>query len=357
MVGDYRIKMIVSAAAVCGACVLFSCAEEAPTEPPDTPPEPWGYWEEMDLPFTAVDVQALKRDLAGGTWALAVENVDSSEWRILRYAGGAWRVEAGTDPAPMSVNNFFAVGPDDIWVVTMFCEILVWRGAAWEMVYEAPGELWDICMVSADEGWAVGEDGLVVHYKDGVFSEERLPPGATAYELVFSGPSDGWAIGSTGTLYHWDGASWDSIDPPIDVNGVQPLGGGACRAAGDRASYAAAGRYDGATWRYELLPGTKAAVDVYFPRDDEGWLFCSAPRSLTRGGARVAKVLHSRDERWRVDELPFECSPLYYPVRAADGALMCGGRQFEGDGVILRYVVYDVAQTRGKEASAVAVGR
>lgn len=352
MFGENRIRTIVSAAAVCGVCVLFSCSEETPTEPPDTPPDPWGHWDQMYLPFAPFNVSAIKRDLAGGTWALAVDNADS-EWRILRYADGAWRVEAGADPAPMGAYNFFAVSADDIWVVTTFCEILVWRGAAWEKVYEASRELWDICMVSADEGWAVGEAGIVVHYKDDVFSEERLPDGATAYEVVFSGPSDGWAIGSSGTLYHWDGASWDSIYPPFGANGVQPLGGGACRAAGDRAYYAVAGRYDGATWRHELLPGTKAAVDVYFPRDDEGWLFCTAPRSLTRGGAKVAKVLHSRDGRWRVDELPFECSRLRHPVRAADGALMCGGRKFEGEGVILRYVVYKNADTREKGASAV----
>jgi hypothetical protein len=355
MLREWRIRAVVSAAAVCGACVLFSCTKETPTEPPDTPPEPWGYWEPMYLPFTPFNVQALKRDLAGGTWALAVENVDySSEWRILRYEDGAWRVEVGTDPLPMAVNNFFPAGADDIWVVTMFKEIFVWRGAAWEKVYEAPGELWDICMVSADEGWAVGEDGIVVHYKDDVFSEERLPDGATAYELVFNGPSDGWAVGSSGVLYHWDGASWDSIYPPFDAHGVQPLGGGACRAAGDRNYYAAVGRYDGGTWRHELLPGTKAAGDVYFPGEDEGWLFCTAPRSLTRGGAKVAKVLHSRDGRWRVDELPFECAGLHHPARAADGALMCGGRKWEGGGVILRYGVYNDARTRRKGASAVA---
>ncbi len=53
------------------------------------------------------------------------------------------------------------------------------------------------------------------------------------------------------------------------------------------------------------------------------------------------------------DELPFECKSLHHPVRAADGALMCGGRMFEGEGVILRYVDYDDAETRRKGASAV----
>jgi hypothetical protein len=352
MFGEWRIRAIASAAAICGGFVLFSCSEEGPTEPPDTPPDPWGYWEQMYLPFAPFDVRAIKRDLAGGTWALAVDNADS-QWRILRYAEGAWRVKTGADPAPMCVNNFFPVSADDIWVVTMFNEIFVWRGAAWQKVYEAPGELWDICMVSADEGWAVGEDGIVVHYKDDVFSEERLPDAATAYEVVFNRPSDGWAVGSRGVLYHWDGASWDSVYPPFGAHGVQPLGGGACRAAGDRAYYAAAGRYDGAAWRHELLPGTKAAGDVYFPREEEGWLFCTAPRSLTRGGATVAKVLHSRAGKWRVDELPFECKSLHHPVRAADGASMCGGRMFEGDGVILRYVDYKDGDAREKGASAV----
>lgn len=316
---------------------LVSCSEEAGTQP-EAPPEPWGYWEEMDIDVGTFRVCEMKVDPAGGAWALVIDK-NASDQHILRYAAGAWRAAAEFNPLPFGLNNFYPLAADDMWAVNLIGECYRWRGGTWEMKYRAADELWDIWMVSPDEGWAVGAGGLVVHYKGGVFSEESLG-GGTFYGVIFANPSDGWALGSYYDLFHWDGKNWATAGGPFAVSYVQPLGGGKCRAGGKRLSYAVNGLYDGAAWQYEMLPGTSAGGAVLFPNENEGWLVCSAHRSVTRGGQLVAKILHSRNGSWRVDDLTVECKTLGGLVETADGSVMCGGRALAGGGVILRYRPY-----------------
>jgi hypothetical protein len=69
-------------------------------------------------------------------------------------------------------------------------------------------------MVSANDGWAVGDHGLIVHWDGQAW--QRVPAPTTQPLLtidMFSG-TEGWAGGGSDesgitTALHWDGAAWN----------------------------------------------------------------------------------------------------------------------------------------------------
>lgn len=65
-----------------------------------------------------------------------------------------------------------------------------------------------IAMVSADEGWAVGSDGLIVHLLHGSWSRVPSPTGQTLWSLAFVSPTQGWAVGEQGTILHYANGVW-----------------------------------------------------------------------------------------------------------------------------------------------------
>src|SRR5258708_524099 len=105
-------------------------------------------------------------------------------------------------------------------------------GIASELVYseEVPrrgscAELNALCMLSPDEGWAVGcasstagerdQDGegaaleaLFLHYVDGTWSRLRTDVRGRLTSIAMTAADDGWAVGKEGMIAHYDGTTW-----------------------------------------------------------------------------------------------------------------------------------------------------
>jgi hypothetical protein len=63
-------------------------------------------------------------------------------------------------------------------------------------------------MVSEDNGWAVGNAGLLLHYYDETWHLVASPTEQSLERVAMVSVSDGWAIGGAGDVIHWDGSSW-----------------------------------------------------------------------------------------------------------------------------------------------------
>jgi hypothetical protein len=97
-----------------------------------------------------------------------------------------------------------------------------------------------IAMVSADEGWAVGDGGyaavvpsaFILHYSGGKWTKFDSLSDAELYAVQMLSPTDGWAIGAgdwgsgegatSGILLHYDGTSWSPAQVP-NVGGLSSL--------------------------------------------------------------------------------------------------------------------------------------
>lgn len=92
--------------------------------------------------------------------------------------------------------------------------ILEWDGVSWTEVdseVSAGKAFTDLHGTSATNLWAVAPDGTVIHRGAGgsfeVLAEQ--PPNAPALEAVWVSPDgDVWAVGREGVIVHWDGTTW-----------------------------------------------------------------------------------------------------------------------------------------------------
>ena len=163
-----------------------------------------------------------------------VGNASEGEPTIFHWNGFMWTkgIAIGTTN---NLNSVFMVSTQDVWTVgggqnsTATCTatpialcpvILHFTGGAWNTVTPPPGSytLKSVFMVSATEGWAVGEQatspnptGVILHYtaSGGVASWSIFPapsspsPTPPLNSVDMLNENEGWAVGDNATLLHY----------------------------------------------------------------------------------------------------------------------------------------------------------
>lgn len=77
--------------------------------------------------------------------------------------------------------------------------------------------IWEIDMVSQNEGWAITSDDWILHYIDGVWREEYLPIRFDdVHSLHMISPEEGWAVGSDGLALHYINGVWENVETRAD---------------------------------------------------------------------------------------------------------------------------------------------
>ncbi len=157
--------------------------------------------------------------------------IEYNEAFILHYDGTQWSTvgELPEDGKGYTLTAVDMVSPTEGWAVgnnTILHYTTPSNGGTegagggrgrWEKV-KSPGDenyaLYDIKMVSADEGWATGGSGIM-HYKDGTWSEVERGVQEGMYCLAVISADDVWALGSYGHATHYDGTAWtaQNLDP------------------------------------------------------------------------------------------------------------------------------------------------
>jgi hypothetical protein len=105
---------------------------------------------------------------------------------MLHYVGGNWRAEDLSSEVPAStwggpiLNSVFMTSASDGWTTGSIFDVkqatqavlLHYVGGKWLRVQSPVSDvaLHSLYTVSAQEGWAVGEGGTILHYHDGVWS-------------------------------------------------------------------------------------------------------------------------------------------------------------------------------------------
>ncbi len=117
-----------------------------------------------------------------------------------------------------SCDGLSVLTPDDIWAVGQEGLIAHYDGTAWS-AYTSPTtiDLRAIDMVSAEEGWAVGVDGVILHYTDTAWSIVTSPTTAHLHALDMVDSENGWAGGDE--LLRYDGGSWITVTTPVALGG------------------------------------------------------------------------------------------------------------------------------------------
>jgi TolB protein len=147
--------------------------------------------------------------------------------------------------------------------------------------------LYDIDLLSPQYGLAVGENGAVLQYQDGVWGRMDLTPVQTAFSgerLTFYGvevisESEAWAVGERGAIIHLVGGRWQAVPSPTQQTLYDIEHGWIVGANGVILRLAA-----GSGWELVDNPATTHLLGVSVANSDDVWVMGEAGTLLRWDG-------------------------------------------------------------------------
>jgi len=285
-------------------------------------------------------------------WAVGNASATPSfEPTVYHWNGFVWTkgVSIGTTN---NLNSVFMVNSGDVWAVgggnrtTASCSsklcpiILHFTGGSWDSVTPPPGSymIKSIFMVSANEGWAVGEQadvtpsGIILHYTVsggvGTWAIFPAPTGPAPSGIIpplnsvfMLGQNEGWALGDNATILHYTVSggigTWNLVtvsgSPTLSSDAnftslfmLSPTSGwgvGGIQAGGSFSAGPVIIYWDGTKWEPVAVPSIPGGItptghtsgflkSVFFTGPDDGW-------AVGYPGINVTTILHWDGTEWR----------------------------------------------------------
>jgi photosystem II stability/assembly factor-like uncharacterized protein len=227
-------------------------------------------------------------------WAVGAEDTYQSHGLLAHYQGGSWMLVTLPAGVP-ALHSVFMLSASEGWAVGNFGTILHYHVGSWSSVTSPTGaNLSSVFMTSASEGWAVG--GAILHYQQGEWTEaaSNVPVLNSVFMLS---ASEGWAVGNDEQIEHYSGGQWQAVSPPQEafsptLNGVVFSSPAEGWAVGDEGALL---HYHRGTWS-DASPGssgvTFTAVALVSPR--EGW---AVGRAVSDSG-QTGAIFHYTGGTW-----------------------------------------------------------
>ncbi len=271
--------------------------------------------------------------VSGQIWA-----VGGGEFIMSRAGAGSWVKQHG-GPTSNTLRAVSSLSVDDVWAVGASTNgpqgttIVHYSAGAWQPVTNTlTGTLYDVQMLSATEGYAVGSSTIASW--NGTNWARVAQPGATMYGLSMSGPGQGWAVGSGGQMWRATGGTWVQVSSPVTttlyaVAMDSPSHGWAVGYTYVSPSYVTTLlEYDGSSWvnQSNLIPSSiKILRDIVLDGAGNGWAVGSY------NGPGTYNVMRLSNGVWTADALV--TSTLYSVADEALGegwAVGCDTRHYVG---------------------------
>ncbi len=222
---------------------------------------------------------------SGEGWAVGERGL------ILRRHNGSWAQSAS--PVESDIRRVIVLAADDVWAITdephavapgelrYRSRLLHWDGAAWSVFSNATrlGYIVDISFLTQRYGWGIiseDEGRERVYYlarwngKD--WATVNRTPALNAIQMVSS--ATGWAVGDNGVILHWNGSAWSAIESPTDkdLDGLvftSNVSGWVYGTEGVILRYA-----HGEWWTYSSMAPNPRRM-VMDPEGEDGWILGS----------------------------------------------------------------------------------
>jgi hypothetical protein len=122
-----------------------------------------------------------------------------------------------------SVTGIWPIGTLALWVTTQYDQVDLWDGQNLTPIPRTAavpltdGSLRSVWAASTSDVWAVGDNGLIIHFDGGSWSVVASPTTAKLNGVFGSASNDVWAVGDEGVILRWDGGTWSSEASPTDA--------------------------------------------------------------------------------------------------------------------------------------------
>lgn len=223
----------------------------------------------------------------GGTCDIYTDSGCPGTGFALFWDGSRWR-EALVPASTGTLAAVFIAGANDVWAVGMGGTIIHWDGISW-VIAPVPAtvtgvQLFSVFMLPGGmDGWAVGAlagpTPIILRWSGtwptGAWSAVSIPspPAQTLRSVFLSSPTMGWIVGTSGTILRWDGAGWLTTTSPTASNlfSVFALSANDAWAVGASDTII---RWNGASWTGPMVAPTSGVNyrSVNMVSASDGWI-------------------------------------------------------------------------------------
>ncbi|MBI4252822.1 hypothetical protein HY623_01420 [Candidatus Uhrbacteria bacterium] len=202
-------------------------------------------------------------------------NIDSAVAGQVQLAAsaitGTWSLHSQI-PEGDDLHDLWTVGGSDIWAVGDDGLIIHWDGTTWTTVTSPHGSrINGIFMLSASSGWAVGDGGKIIRYDGTSWTQVSSPVTDHLNSIWMVSESDGWAVGEAGKILRFDGTSWTQF---TDTGGntwhdIQMISAADGWVVGNQGLIY---RWNGSAWSLHTDSGGTVWRSLYLLSATDGWV-------------------------------------------------------------------------------------
>lgn len=186
------------------------------------------------------------------------------------------------NPCNSSLNAIDMVASNDGWAVGDGGLILRRDGTNWLRVLSpTTADLRSVSAVTSNDVWAVGYQGVILHWNGTAWARVSSPNPVDFRSVKMVSATDGWAVaehaGPSTTCpdyFRWDGTTWSNAQALSTVPCLWSMGSLAFRSASNMAAvgfYGYVAEWNGTAWQF-FLPGTyKSFRAAAFASDSDLW--------------------------------------------------------------------------------------
>src|SRR6185312_2508654 len=142
---------------------------------------------------------------------------------ILRYDGSAWSAMSVPASDQLVLHDVWSrTGEGAVAVGVELAEsgdasgaLLRLDGATWAPVPASDAILNAVWGSAADDVFAVGENGTILHFDGSAAAPMTSPTNEALVDVWGNSGTDVYAVGLSGTILHYDGAAWSVMPSPV----------------------------------------------------------------------------------------------------------------------------------------------
>ncbi len=156
-----------------------------------------------------------------------------------------------------------------IATLSIFCPIRTY--AQWTEVEGITNQIiYDVSFADNDDGWAVGLNGIMLHFDGITWSEAPKVTNNNFNRICFTSHSEGWAITGNGEIFRYDGEEWSlNFAASQGLYTLYFLDTGEGFVSGLNGFLAF---YDGDQWIEGNIGFNVLTLSAYFANNKNGWL-------------------------------------------------------------------------------------
>jgi hypothetical protein len=246
-------------------------------------------WQEANIPNMPIDLTLVALSVVSETdvW-VAGGRLNTSTYThdtvFFHWNGYAWQEIVVPPSEDIGLIRNVAMTSGDFGLAVGRQGILRWDGAEWTKLYDNPANAVDL--LTADEGWIVGPDMLLLHWNGISLTTHDYPFGAfgTLNDVHVLASDEVWIISGARDIGRWNGKSWLITPAPPEAGVPRVINMASSNDGWIAVADTVAGSSWGQLWRWngdqwtvanEYIPPLfqyRSLTDIYMFDETAGWL-------------------------------------------------------------------------------------